>query len=89
MYVDLPEWDYIFSGDSVDPKNLIVGFFRGGAQGEGGNWGTLRIPAGKIRGITTPTLGILLITCVKNPLKNMALPQLHVFEDIGTLPPND
>ena len=50
---------------------IIVGFLRGGYSRGGGNWGTLRIPfgkigvhlkgtLGKIRGITSP---------LKNPIK--------------------
>ena len=41
----------------------VVGFLRGGCSRGGGNWGTLGIPKkrlGKIRGITTPPLRILL-----------------------------
>ena len=46
---------------------FFVGFFRGEYSRGGGNWGTLRIPRedwgtlGKIRGITTPPLRILVI----------------------------
>ena len=32
---------------------IVIGFLRVGCPRGGGNWGTLRIPAGKIRGITT------------------------------------
>ena len=29
--------------------SFVVGFLRGGVQGGGGNWGTLRIPFGNLR----------------------------------------
>ena len=70
---------------------MLVGFFKEGwNQGQGGNWGTLKIPEGKIggtlgkiRGITTPgPLRILFWLVVSTHLKNISqignLPQIGV-----------